>query len=95
MEEEIESDSYSFFECNKDLKTESLIDETEVKLDADESEETVLDLEEENEYVAMKQDLEETAQRMEKRVYDSSHVEHFQSAEKPGECLQPCLVIPV
>jgi len=95
MEEVMESDLYSFFECNKDLKTETLIDNTQVKLDMDMNEEAALDLEEEKEYVAMKQELEETAQRMEKWVYDSSHVKHFQNDDRRGEYLQPFLVIPM
>ena len=88
-------DSYSFLECNKDLKEETLDDITEMKVEADINDEAVLDLEEENEYIAMKRDLEEAAQRMEKRVYDSSHVQRFQDDEKLGEYLQPYLVVPM
>jgi len=90
MEEAIESDSYSFLECNKDLKSETLIDNTQ-----DLNEEAALDLEEGKEYIAMKQELEETTQRMEKWVYDSSHVQHFQNDKMRGEYLRPFLVIPM
>lgn len=91
----MESDLYSFFECNKDLKEDMLDDNTGMKVETDVNEEAVLDLEEEGEYIAMKRNLEGTAQRMDKRVYDSSHVQHFHDDEKQGEYLQPFLVIPM
>jgi hypothetical protein len=90
----MEADSYSFLECNKDLKSEIMLDDV-TGMKADVNEEAGLDLEEENEYIAMKHDLEETAQRMEKRVYDSSHVQHFHDDKSLGEYLQPYLVIPM
>jgi len=62
MEEAIESNLYNFYECNKDLKIETLIDDTKVKLDAEMDEAAALDLEE-KEYSAMKQELKDTAQR--------------------------------
>ena len=93
----METDLYSFLECNKDLKEESLHDITEVKVDGGHgNEEAALELEEEDEYNAMKHDLEETAQRIEKSaLYDSSHVQHFCDDEKLGDYLQPYLVIPM
>lgn len=88
-------DHFSFMECNKDLKTESLNDgdipEVETAVAA-------LEMEEENEYMEMKKELEESAKKLEKlNVYDSSHVEHFgeNENENEGEYLRPFLVIPM
>ncbi|XP_024388402.1 uncharacterized protein [Physcomitrium patens] len=94
--------SFSFFECFKDLKTELLEDEGDVerKLVVDANEEAALDEEEKNEYIAMKQELEEMAEGLEKRAANPAisgrtrgFVEHVRDNAERGENLQPYAVI--
>lgn len=59
---------FSFFECFKDLKMELFEDEGDVerKFVVDVNEEVVLDEEEKNEYIVMKQEFEEMVEGLEK-----------------------------